>query len=170
MKMTRPYRGIIAAGVVVLVVALVYVALQKLGLLPEKKLDTNANVKDTAEGAVPTDGSDVSAIEEEFEDEAQNFANAQYAAMDGLGTDEDALMVPLLSLTGAQLIMIYEAFGVRDGKSLFQWYSSELDSYVITGGTWYDETLANCNSYFDNCSQIEAMRDIWAKSGLPITF
>jgi len=170
MKMKGPYQGAITiVGVNALILVLYFVAKQ-LGQIPENKYDTKSNVEDTAEGATPTDGSSVEEIAESFQDEAFNFANSQYASMEPYGTDEETLMYPLTSLTGAQLVMVYEAFGVRDGKNLFQWYASELDSWTLTGGVWYEESIEGCSTYFDNCSQIEAMRGIWAKSGLPITF
>lgn len=170
MKFRGPYQTAITVGVIVVLVIVLYVVAQKLGLIPEDRYDTKNNVEETAEGAVPTDGSSVAEIEESFQDEAFNFANSQYAAMEPYGTDEETLMYPLTALTGAQLVMVYQAFGVRDGKNLFQWYASELDSWTLTGGVWFEESIEGCSGYFDNCSQIEAMRGIWAKSGLPITF
>lgn len=170
MKMKGPYQTAITVGVILALVVALYFVARQLGLIPESKYDTKNNVQETAEGAVPLDDSSVEEIEESFQDEAFNFANAQYAAMEPYGTDEETLMFPLTALSGAQLIMIYEAFGVRDGKNLFQWYASELDSWTVTGGVWYQENIEGCSTYFDNCSQIEAMRGIWVKSGLPITF
>ena len=157
-------------GITLLVLAIFY-AMKKLGLIDGvERFDTNGNVQDTAENATPKDGTSVAAIEEEFANAAANYANAQYAAMEGYGTDENALIFPLTNLTGAQLIMVYEAFGVKEGKNLFQWYSSELAGSSWTGLIYSDDNVEGCTSYWDECTELDIMRAIWDKSGLPITF
>lgn len=151
-----------------LVVLGIFYALKQLGMFEGTlRFDTNANVNDTAENATPKDGS---TVDPDWEVNADNYANAQYSAMAGYGTDEEALIYPLTELTGGQLIQVYQAFGIKDGKNLFQWYSDELAESTWTGLAYYNENVEGCESYFDACSEVQIMRAIWDKSGLPITF
>lgn len=105
--------------------------------------------------------------------QAGSIANIQFQAMDGTGTDESALFSSLCELNGADLIMVAQEFGTQDGKTIFQWYYDELCTYVdaITCGS-----LAGCGTdcvnYFIaipsvGCSELEFMKKIWQKSGLP---
>lgn len=82
--------------------------------------------------------------------EALAIAERQYLAMTyWLGTDEDELYISLRGLNGSDLRLVYETFGRRNyyglvrPLDLFQWYVNDLTRV-----------------------ELDAMRKIWAKSGL----
>jgi hypothetical protein len=65
--------------------------------------------------------------------EAQAIAERQFAAMNRPGTDEGDLFRSLNGLNGADLRLVFQAFGVRnyyllrDPLNLFGWYARELN-------------------------------------------
>ncbi len=127
-------------------------------------------IDDVIDATTPTDGSEIDtpAIEQ-FEAQAKTLAQGQYNSMKGAGTNEEGLFVPMTKLNGAQLCKVYQAYGVKEGKDLFGWYQDELASTaLITVVT--DDTIEGCETYTDFCSEIDAMRSVWNKSGLPLTF
>lgn len=81
--------------------------------------------------------------------EAKAIAERQYIAMNRPGTDEDELFRSLNGLNGADLRMVFEAFGLRNyftlrrPLNLFGWYVEELDP-----------------------TELSAMRIYWHKSGI----
>tara|TARA_R100000149_G_C5847757_1_gene117502 strand:- start:231 stop:809 length:579 start_codon:yes stop_codon:yes gene_type:complete len=109
--------------------------------------------------------------------EAGNIANIQYNAMQGGGTDEMALFSSLCGLNGADLILVAQEFGIRDDKTIFQYYYYELCSSInyLTGCLGYgDDENFTCGvpqcqvGLFGvgGCSELEMMKGIWVKSGL----
>ena len=94
----------------------------------------------------------------------------QYTIMNQFFVDEQALFDSLKNLNGSQLQGVYVAYGIKDGKNLFQWYNDTLNSSWITGGgnTWVynGEDSNECKSALDLCSELDVMRLVWAKSGL----
>lgn len=81
--------------------------------------------------------------------EAKAIAERQYIAMNRPGTDEDELFRSLNGLNGADLRLVFEAFGVRNyftlrrPLNLFGWYVEELSGY-----------------------DLKAMRIYWYKAGI----
>ena len=107
-----------------------------------------------------------------FTPQAKTIADAQYLELSKgwyQNTSEDALFSSVINLNGAQLREVYREFDTRDGKTLFNFYAEELSTSLI-GMNYYEDGLDSCSSYFDNCNEAEFMRDIWNKSGLPLTF
>ena len=112
-----------------------------------------------------TDPEDNSFADENFKPVATNIAGRLFQAMEGGGTDETALYEPLEKLTGAELRYVFEAFGIREDKDLFQWFDDELND----NSGWYvvsSDNIEGCTSWWDQCSEREAMVSIWKKSGL----
>ena len=105
--------------------------------------------------------------------EAGNIANIQFQAMDGAGTDESSIFSSLCELNGADLILVAQEFGTQDGKTIFQWYYDELCSYVDSiACASFSGCGTDCTSYFFTipavgCSELEFMKKIWQRSGLP---
>jgi len=60
-------------------------------------------------------------VDNSFRPTARAIADSQYSNMNQTGTDEEALFNALLPLNGTQLRMVYEEFGQRQSKTLFQW-------------------------------------------------
>lgn len=119
-----------------------------------------------------TQSADGTIEQNSFKATAKMIADGQFNAMDGVGTDESNLFDPLLDLTGAELRQVFEEFGSRDGRTLFQWYRDELcagglDACVFTSFIYHDGRVPGCESYGDQCHELEFMRAIWQKSGLP---
>lgn len=100
--------------------------------------------------------------------QANEIALQQYSLMNQFFIDEQALFDGLKNLNGSQLQQVYVAYGIKDGKNLFQWYNDKLNSQVLTGNVYtYDgDDSTECNSYFDFCSELDVMRLVWKKSGL----
>jgi len=172
MAKTEVYRsgGAVAisiAGFAVLAY-LIYLLSKQLPTLISQ-LTGDKTVKDVVESSTTTDGTTVIDEENTFEAEAKTIADGQYNAMQGKGTYEQSLYSGVSNLNGAQLQLVYQAFGKRDGKTLFEWYADELcDNFFC--GYWYQDTVPNCTTWSDNCTELEFMRAIWQKSGLPLTF
>jgi len=105
--------------------------------------------------------------------QAGQIANIQFQAMEGTGTDEDTLFNSVCELNGADLIMVAQEFGTQDGKTIFQWYYDELCTYVdaLTCNSRYGCGTDCANTFISipsvGCSELEFMKKIWAKSGLP---
>lgn len=90
---------------------------------------------------------------------AADIAERQMQAMGHFGTDIDLLFGDLMGLSKSQLKKVFEEFnykpylwgnrvtGIGRDKNLFEWYKEELSG-----------------------DDIEAMREIWEKSELDITF
>lgn len=130
-----------------------------------------------------TPTADETELTEEEEDafllQAKSIAEGQYNAMQGTGTDEDALFSTLVGLNGSQLQQVFAEYGIKDGKNLFGWYQDELTDNPVLSMNYYcgwgsldceDGQVPGCETYFDNCTEGKFMRSIWQKSGLPITF
>ena len=95
------------------------------------------------------------------DNELEQIAEMQFAAMDRYGTDETLLFDSLKNLNGKDLVKVFNFFGTRDyegiqgnsqpifgtQKNLFLWYSSEL-----------------------NQSELKRMREIWAKAKMNLGF
>lgn len=98
------------------------------------------------------------------------IALQQYTLMNQYFVDEQALFNSLDNLNGSQLQGVYVAYGIKDGKNLFQWYNDTLNSSYFTSGatawTYSGEDSNECSSQFDFCSELKVMKLVWAKSGL----
>jgi len=130
-----------------------------------------STVDDLLVTTTPNDNSG-GTVNNSFRPTARAIANSQLSNMSGSGTDEDALFNAVLPLNGEQLRMVYEEFGQRSGKTLFEWYDEELCDSWTCGSLVYNDAQAgpNCDTYLDQCRETSFMRAIWQKSGLPITF
>ena len=92
-------------------------------------------------------------------DVAEQFAENQFSAMADLGSDEDTLVNDLKGLNGKDLQLVYSAFGTRNYAFSGNWFGLGY-SYDLFG--WYKKELSD--------KRRKPLREIWAKSGLPITF
>ena len=110
----------------------------------------------TAEGS-PTDGSTAKISK----GQANTIAQQQFNAMNDLGTDEETLVRSLQPLNGADLRLVYTEFGTVYYNG-FGWIGKFGTRRDLFG--WYDAELGNSSKYRAQ------LREIWAKSGLPITF
>jgi len=138
-------------------------------------LNTDANeqlnVTESADGTSLTE-----AEQQAFEPIAKQVADSQENALYQTGLfgqanpDEEALFTPLLDYNGAQLREIYREYGQRRAKTLFEAYQEKLRGGVLESFAYYDDRVEGCESYFDDCSEVEFARGIWKKSGLPISF
>jgi hypothetical protein len=76
----------------------------------------------------------------------------------------------LLDFNGAQLREVYREYGQRRGLTLFETYQQKLDGFGLGSYNYYDDRVQGCETYFDNCSEIDFARALWMKSGIPISF
>jgi hypothetical protein len=177
--------GPIVQGVVVLALLLVmyYVlraVIRGVGNAVETLLDPRVNPEELVDETPTADNTDLTETEEDaFALTAKSIAEGQYNAMKGWGTNETALFNGLLNLNGGQLQAVYEEYGIKEGKNLFEWYADELGSGPLSSLVWYcgtggldceDAQVEGCEAWIDNCYEADFMRSIWQKSGLPITF
>lgn len=136
------------------------------------------NPQELVDETPTTDGTDMTEPEEDaFDTTAQTIAQSQYNAMAGWGTNETALFQGLVNLNGVELQQVFAAYGIKDGKNLFEWYADELSDNIFTSGVWWCDgdwcppaNTPGCDSWSDDCRDRSFMRSIWQKSGLPITF
>ena len=105
----------------------------------------------------PTDGSTAKISK----GQASTIAQQQFNAMTDIGTNETTLVVSLEQLNGADLRLVYTEFGTVYYNG-FGWIGKFGTRRDLFG--WYDAELGNNSQYRAQ------LREIWAKSGLPITF
>ncbi len=74
-------------------------------------------------------------------------ANAIYTALDGLGSNEEAVYRAFEGANGAAIKLIYNQFGVRDDEDMTQWFVGDLDS-----------------------AELKKVRAIWNKQGVTPPF
>jgi hypothetical protein len=155
---------------IALLVFVAYRLLRK-GLGPIRDLVANIfnpTIDNVVADTTPADGS---TAQNSFASQATLIAQGQYTAMQGNTTDETALFNALIPLNGAQLAMVFEKYGVKEGKNLFQWYADELcDSMWCGSLVWYNDAAPGCTAWLDSCYETEFMRALWQKSGIPVTF
>lgn len=60
---------------------------------------------------------------------AETLCQKLYSAMKGIGTDEDAIYEVFASLTSrSDIYFLIRTFGCKNGKTLIEWITSELNS------------------------------------------
>ena len=127
----------------------------------------NETIQMVQQGDIPTnDGSQMAPNTDQVQ--ANEVALQQYTIMNQFFVDEQALFDSLQNLNGSQLQAVYVAYGIKDGKNLFQWYTDTLNSSVLTGQIFIygGQDSTECNSTLDLCSELDVMRLTWAKSVL----
>jgi len=136
----------------------------------------NNNAQEQLDSTEAQDGTTMTTEEQNaFQPIAKQIADSQELALyqtNLLGfsnPDEQALFTPLLDYNGAQLREIYGEYGQREGKTLFEAYQEKLVG-GLASEIYFDERVEGCETFFDQCDEVEAARGIWQKSGIPITF
>jgi hypothetical protein len=123
---------------------------------------------------IPQDNSDVSDPDTISNSEADLLANNLEIYMKGLGTNTSSLMASVECLNGASLNKVYGSFGARDYDGdmldLFGWFAAELENAPFTSLIYYNECVAECDSYWSQCRETSYMRAIWSKSSIVTTF
>lgn len=138
----------------------------------------NTDAEEQLNSSEAADGTSMTDVEvQQFKTTARQMADGQENALytTSLGgilnnPDEDAIFQPLLEYNGAQLREIYREYGQRRGKTLFEAYQNKLDGDVFNSLVYYDDRVVGCESYVDNCYEVQFARAIWQKSGVPISF
>lgn len=125
----------------------------------------NQTIQMVENGNVPTNDGSIQAPNTD-QAQANEIALQQYTIMNQFFIDEFALIEMLCGLNGSQLQLVYTTYGVKDGKNLFQWYNDKLNSSIYTGQSLSAPCLEQCTSFFSDCSELDAMREMWQKSGL----
>ena len=83
------------------------------------------NQKNIAQANAEIDANKLSFTEAQY----ASLASKLYAAMKGLGTDEQAIFDVMATLkTRSDLMKLMSVFGVRDNKTLMEWIPSELSA------------------------------------------
>lgn len=184
-KFGKQTGGILYALVAVVVAVVAYRLAQEginavknaIGTRQQRKLTDylQQQVYEAPDGVVPTTN-DVAS----FDDQAQVIADSQHAAMQGFGTNAQALFNQLLSLEGWQLVMVAEKFGVRpysnilwsQDLNIFGWYDQELCDNCTTCLQYTNNEVPGCTEddtdfFCNGCTERGFMRAIWQKSGIP---
>tara|TARA_R100000655_G_scaffold109947_2_gene166547 strand:+ start:4700 stop:5260 length:561 start_codon:yes stop_codon:yes gene_type:complete len=171
---------LIRVVLLLLVLFVVYSLIKR--LIPKLPTKSQKEIEDYIQNDLqstpPPDSSTQTDPDTISDSEAQLLANGLENAMKGWGTTDDVLD-NLSCLNGASLQKIYAAYGVRsyDGLNpydtpemldLFGWFSEEL-SNVSAQWKW-SNCVAKCDSYFSFCGEKTFQREIWSKSGIPVTF
>ena len=109
--------------------------------------------------------------------EALDVANKLDTAMTGWGTDNDLMFNLLQCLNGASLQKVKFEFGVRDYDGdtsmpldLFGWFGQELETGAFSTMVYANDCVPECTSWWSQCYEHFYMREIWKKSGMPLTF
>jgi len=87
--------------------------------------------------AEETSGSNIS------QREALRRANQIYTAMDGAGTDEDAIYRAQNLVNASALKLIYNKFGIREEENMGQWFIGDLSGtpLMIVRAQWTNRGL-----------------------------
>lgn len=113
--------AVIAVVILIIIILVVYFVTKK------KNPDPKVQIKEAAEYAkkLETNYKKASFTNAQF----LGFADKLYAAMKGVGTDNDAIYFVFKQLKNdTDIYKLIEAFGIRDGETLNQWLTSELSS------------------------------------------
>lgn len=149
-----------------------------------KEYEDEQELKDYLANQVTQTQDDVPPTDPEiqaFESQAQFIADSQAQAMEAEGTNEESLFNQLIDLTGWQLVMVADAFGMRpypstfggsEQKSIFGWYDEELCENCTWCLSYSHENVEGCEPgegdfWCSSCNEREFMRAIWRKSGIP---
>ena len=158
----------------------------------QSQAEAEANVESILGSTTPNDDSSLTEQEElDYSGTAEAIATSMYNELIQFNIDEYGMAAMLANLDGAQLRAVYDAFGAREwnpffGQStyldLFQFYGERLDNSVLYGNEMYldweglpDSYIPNrgmpiCDGLVIGCTEKEAFRAIWWRSGLPLTF
>lgn len=131
--------------------------------------------------------------QDDFASQALAIADAQYLELSQFSQDEWAMMAQLETLDGGQLLQVFEQFGARlydpyfgdsTYMNLFEFYGEQLDNSTLYGQVitmdwddypeeWRPTDINACDGWYGNivgCTEKEAFRAIWWRSGLTLTF
>lgn len=136
--------------------------------------DINNFIQNELPNTTPIDNSSPSDPDTISNSEADLLANNLEIYMKGVGTNTSSLMASVECLNGASLNKVYASFGARDYDGdmldLFGWFAGELENAPFTSLIYYNECVADCDSYWDQCRETTYMRAIWSKSSIVTTF
>ena len=107
------------------------------------------------------------------EADAEQVALGQYDFMSPNWTSNvHKLINAVAPLNGRALQMVACKFGIRQGMNIWQWYNDELWNPYL-GGTYSANELdlphswmPGCETWWDRCRQLNAMKSIWQKAGI----
>lgn len=130
---------IVVIVLIAIVVLLVVLGVLKLTGVTTKIDDKIAEKKigDTLDKEISTAAVHITPVE------AKAYADKLYAAMKGLGTDEDAIYEVFANMTTrSDVLYLIKTFGVKDSKTLNEWLTAELNANERTK---LNNILANSN-------------------------
>tara|TARA_B110000211_G_scaffold5482_1_gene6070 strand:- start:1478 stop:2020 length:543 start_codon:yes stop_codon:yes gene_type:complete len=158
-----------------LVLFVVYSLLKKIRWKKSaSETDINDFIQNELPNTTPIDNSSPSDPDTISNSEADLLANNLEIYMKGVGTNTSSLMASVECLNGASLNKVYASFGARDYDGdmldLFGWFAGELENAPFTSLIYYNECVADCDSYWDQCRETTYMRAIWSKSSIVTTF
>jgi|TARA_R110000868_G_C10743760_1_gene752609 hypothetical protein len=158
-----------------LVLFVVYSLLKKIRWKKSaSETDINNFIQNELPNTTPIDNSSPSDPDTISNSEADLLANNLEIYMKGVGTNTSSLMASVECLNGASLNKVYASFGARDYDGdmldLFGWFAGELENAPFTSLIYYNECVADCDSYWDQCRETTYMRAIWSKSSIVTTF
>lgn len=149
----------------------------------EEATDVVDSVVDSTE---PADGSET---DDDFASQALAIADSQYQELSNYSQDEFGMLAALMPLNGSQLVQVFQEFGARlydppfgspTYLNLFQFYQEKLDNSHVWGNNlqldwegipdeWIPTDIPSCGGG-GYCTEKEAFRAVWWRSGLPLTF
>ena len=131
------------------------------------------NVDRMIENTPTQDGTSMTNSERNaYKPQARVIADRLQEAMSGAGTAEQTIWTSLCGLNGAELQVVFSEYGIRDDEDLFSWFANDLSDNFLTTYLPDDDGCKEvvCSGEGLMCTEIEAMRNLWQKSGIPITF
>lgn len=133
----------------------------------ERNVDRMIENTPTQDGTVMTNSE-----RNAYKPQARVIADRLQEAMDGAGTASQTIWTSLCGLNGAELQVVFSEYGVRDDEDLFSWFANDLSDNWFTSDLPDDDGCEEvvCSDAGAICTEIEAMRNLWQKSGIPITF
>jgi len=163
---------------VILLLLVLFVVYSLLKKIRWKKSASETDIIDFIENELPNttpvDNSTPSDPDTISNSEADLLANNLEIYMQGFGTNTSSLMASVECLNGASLNKVYASFGARDYDGdmldLFGWFAGELENAPFTSLIYFNECVADCDSYWDQCRETSYMRAIWSKSSIVTTF
>ena len=99
------------------------------------------------------------------------IAQLQYDGLQGWNPNEKAVLQSVANLNGRALQLVFCEFGIKENKNLIQWYQDKFKTFAsqIYWAEHLDTSdafMPDCESYWKQCDEVQAMKSIWIKSGL----
>jgi len=164
---------LIKALLLLLILFVVYSLIKKIKWKPTKSEEViNDYIENELQNTTPVDNSTPTDPDTISDAESELIANNLQVYMAGTGTNETSMFNALECLNGASLNKVYSSFGAREYEGtmmdIYGWFASEMSNWFAL--SYYSDCVPECDSFVNDCFELNYMRAIWSKSSIPVSF